>query len=220
MAQRQPHAISLVIDRSGSMQGRPLDEAKRCAKYVLGRLRPSDYVSPVQFDDRVRRLWPAVPLGDGASLKAAIAGITAGGNTNLHGGWAERGHVAEERRAKACAASSCCQTAKQTKESSKRTRSLRSVELGRAGRIHEHLRAGSQVQRGTDGDHGTGWGWELRTEPVQGPDDQGVAVLGGAAPQTPCPKGGRGLVLAQRSLKVLHTFAESRSRGRATCRLA
>jgi Ca-activated chloride channel homolog len=89
VAERPQQALSLVIDRSGSMAGRPLDEARRCAEYVIGKLRPTDTVSLVQFDNRVQRLWPAVPLGDGAPLRAAIAGIHAGGNTHLHGGWRE-----------------------------------------------------------------------------------------------------------------------------------
>jgi Ca-activated chloride channel family protein len=74
-AVRPPQALALVIDRSGSMEGRPLAEARRCAEYVVGKLRPTDAVSLVQFDNRVQRLWPAVPLGDGAPLRAAIAGI-------------------------------------------------------------------------------------------------------------------------------------------------
>lgn len=88
-AQRPPQALALVIDRSGSMSGRPLEEAKRCAEYVLSKLRPSDAVALVKFDNLVQRLWPAAPLGDGAPQRAAIAGIHAGGNTNLHGGWKE-----------------------------------------------------------------------------------------------------------------------------------
>ena len=86
---RPPQALALVIDRSGSMSGRPLQEAKRCAEYVLSKLRPTDAVSLVKFDNRVQRLWPAAPLGDGVALRAAIEGIHAGGNTNLHGGWKE-----------------------------------------------------------------------------------------------------------------------------------
>ena len=71
------------------MSGQPLREAQRCAEHVVGRLRPTDSVSLVQFDNRVQRLWSAVPLGDGVALRAAIAGIEAGGNTHLHGGWKE-----------------------------------------------------------------------------------------------------------------------------------
>lgn len=86
---RPPQAVALVIDRSGSMAGRPLAEARRCAEYVVSKLRPTDSVALVQFDNRVQRLWPAVPLGDGAPLRAAIAGIQHGGSTHLHGGWHE-----------------------------------------------------------------------------------------------------------------------------------
>jgi Ca-activated chloride channel family protein len=87
--QRPPQALALVIDRSGSMSGRPLEEAKRCAEYVLGMLRPTDAVALVKFDKRVQRLWPAVPMGDGAPQRAAIAGVQPAGSTNLHGGWKE-----------------------------------------------------------------------------------------------------------------------------------
>lgn len=86
-AARPAQAVALVIDRSGSMSGQPLTEAKRCAEYVVGKLRPTDAASLVQFDNRVQRLWPAVPIRDGKDLRAAIAGIHTGGNTNLHGGW-------------------------------------------------------------------------------------------------------------------------------------
>jgi Ca-activated chloride channel family protein len=84
---RPPQALALVLDRSGSMDGRPLAEARRCAEFVLQALRPVDSVALVQFDNRVQRLWPAVPLGDGQSQRMSLAGIAAGGNTDLHGGW-------------------------------------------------------------------------------------------------------------------------------------
>lgn len=87
--ERPPLALALVIDRSGSMQGRPLDEARRCAEAVLAHLRPTDSVALVQFDQSVQRLWPAMPVGDGSAQRAVLAGIQAGGNTHLHGGWRE-----------------------------------------------------------------------------------------------------------------------------------
>lgn len=82
-----PQAIALVLDRSGSMDGAPLAEARRCADSELSSLRPTDTAAIVTFDDRVWTLWPAVPVGDGRSQRDAIAGIRSGGQTNLHGGW-------------------------------------------------------------------------------------------------------------------------------------
>lgn len=89
MADKTPkaRALALVIDSSGSMQGRPLDQAKRCAELVVSRLRPEDQVAVVQFDQAARLLWPAVPVGDGQAVKRAIRTIESGGCTALHGGW-------------------------------------------------------------------------------------------------------------------------------------
>lgn len=86
-AQRPAQALALVIDRSGSMHGRPLAEARRCAAHLISSLRPSDSVSLVAFDHRVQRLWPALPVGDGVAQHAALAAVASGGNTDLHGGW-------------------------------------------------------------------------------------------------------------------------------------
>jgi Ca-activated chloride channel family protein len=89
VAERPAQAIALVLDRSGSMAGRPIEEARRCAEYVVSKLRSTDRAALVQFDSLVERLSPAFPVGDGTLLRAAIAGIRPGGNTHLHGGWRE-----------------------------------------------------------------------------------------------------------------------------------
>lgn len=85
--ERPLYGIGLVIDHSGSMAGRPLEEAKRCAAFVVDRMRVDDQISLVQFDNRVGMLCPTKPKADGRELMQAIAGIHEGGNTNLHGGW-------------------------------------------------------------------------------------------------------------------------------------
>jgi Ca-activated chloride channel family protein len=79
--------IGLVIDHSGSMAGRPLSEAKRCAAFVVNRMREKDHISLVKFDNRVATICPSLPKADGHKLMDAIREIREGGNTNLHGGW-------------------------------------------------------------------------------------------------------------------------------------
>ena len=85
---RRPLALSLVIDRSGSMAGPKLDVTRRCAAFLVEHLAPTDQLSIVSFDDEVRLVAPLVPVGDNrVPLLAAIEGIFSGGSTNLSGGW-------------------------------------------------------------------------------------------------------------------------------------
>lgn len=85
--ERPQYGIGLVIDHSGSMSGHPLEEAKRCAAFVIDRMRMNDQISLVQFDSRVSVLCPTKPKANGRELMEAIASIREGGTTNLHGGW-------------------------------------------------------------------------------------------------------------------------------------
>ena len=85
-AARPPLRLALVLDRSGSMTGEKLAVAKRCAAWLVARLRPVDELALVDYDDRVRLLAPLAAVREGP-LRAAIAGIHPGGSTNLSGGW-------------------------------------------------------------------------------------------------------------------------------------
>ena len=91
---RPPLNLSLVLDRSGSMGGPPLDTAKEAASQFVRGLAPQDRVSIVTYDDKIATPWGPGAGGD-PSVDQAIAGIQAGGSTNLSGGWLEgRRHVA------------------------------------------------------------------------------------------------------------------------------
>lgn len=89
--ERAPLKLALVLDRSGSMTGSKLEVAKRCALWLVSRLRPTDELALVAYDDHVNLLAPLAPV-DG-SLRAVIGRIGPGGSTNLSGGWL-KGHEA------------------------------------------------------------------------------------------------------------------------------
>lgn len=86
--ERRPINVALVLDRSGSMTGRPIEAAKDAAKRFAGFLAPQDRLTIVAFDDEVRTVFGPAPAGDPAAL-AAIDGIHTSGCTNLSGGWLE-----------------------------------------------------------------------------------------------------------------------------------
>lgn len=79
--------LAVVLDRSGSMAGPALQEAKRCARMIVDGLGPDDRVAIFSFDDEVECVAPLTAASHKALLGAAIEAIASGGSTNLHGGW-------------------------------------------------------------------------------------------------------------------------------------
>jgi Ca-activated chloride channel family protein len=84
---RAPLHLALVIDRSGSMAGQPLEEAKKAAAFVINGLMRDDRASLVTYDDAVDTRVPLRGAEDRDAFLRGIAGIQSGGSTNLHGGW-------------------------------------------------------------------------------------------------------------------------------------
>ena len=82
-----PKRLALVVDRSGSMNGQPLQEALRCVEHIASHLTPQDALALVVYDDKVDTLLPLQPMRSADAVAKAIAGVQAGGMTNLHGGW-------------------------------------------------------------------------------------------------------------------------------------
>ena len=89
--ERQPVNLALVIDRSGSMQGSPIEAAKSAAIQIAEKLNSQDRLSIVTFDSEIDMLFSNVQMNDEGSsyAKGLISEIYAGGITNLSGGWFE-----------------------------------------------------------------------------------------------------------------------------------
>jgi uncharacterized membrane protein len=76
-------AISLVIDRSGSMTGLPLEMAKAAAKATVGVLSPDDLVEVIAFDSQPVRYVKMQPARNRSRIAAEIARINPGGGTEI-----------------------------------------------------------------------------------------------------------------------------------------
>ncbi len=83
---RMPVNVAIVIDKSGSMQGEKIEQARRAAMQAIDRLRDSDIVSIVTYDSSVEVLLPATKASDRQRIKEQIRTIQAGGNTALFAG--------------------------------------------------------------------------------------------------------------------------------------
>jgi len=83
---RLPLNLALVIDRSGSMEGEPLEYVKRACGYVVDLLEPSDILSVVTFEEQVDVLVPARRVVNKTLLKEHINRVEVGNTTNLYDG--------------------------------------------------------------------------------------------------------------------------------------
>ncbi|MCE9527377.1 MAG: VWA domain-containing protein, partial [Planctomycetales bacterium] len=85
---RPAKTLIFVVDRSGSMSGKKIEQAKEALKFVLNNLRTGDMFNIVAYDSAVESFKPELQKYDDETRKAALAfvdGIYAGGSTNIDG---------------------------------------------------------------------------------------------------------------------------------------
>ena len=89
--------LSLVLDRSGSMEGEKMVRAREAAMFCVDQMLPTDRLSVVTFDDRIEVLFPSEPVTNKQSMKDLISRVTARGSTALHEAWVRGGLTVSER---------------------------------------------------------------------------------------------------------------------------
>jgi len=89
--------LSLVLDRSGSMEGEKMIRAREAAMFCVDQMLPTDRLSVVTFDDRIDVLFPSEPVTNKPLLKDLISRVAARGSTALHEAWVRGGITVTEQ---------------------------------------------------------------------------------------------------------------------------
>ncbi len=87
-ADRPKKTLVFVVDKSGSMSGKKIEQAKNATKFVLNNLREGDTFNIIAYDDKVESWKPELQTFNEETRKSALGfveGIYAGGSTNING---------------------------------------------------------------------------------------------------------------------------------------
>lgn len=82
----QPKTVIFVLDRSGSMAGKKIEQARKALKSVLNNLREDDLFNLVVYDDRVETFRPELERYSSRTREEAerfVDNIREGGSTNI-----------------------------------------------------------------------------------------------------------------------------------------
>ncbi len=86
--ERPKKTVLFVVDKSGSMSGKKIEQAKAALKFVMNNLHEGDLFNIVAYDGNVESFKPELERYNDDTRKAAIGyveGLYAGGGTNIHG---------------------------------------------------------------------------------------------------------------------------------------
>jgi Ca-activated chloride channel family protein len=81
-----PKSVVFVIDRSGSMSGEKIEQAREALTFCVNSLEPEDDFEIVSFSDTIRSFGESLSKAKPARVKAArdwIAGLEASGSTDI-----------------------------------------------------------------------------------------------------------------------------------------
>lgn len=81
-------SVVFVVDRSGSMSGKKIEQARQALKFVLNNLNQGDLFNIIAYDSAVESFRPELQRFDDQTRAAALGfvdGIYSGGSTNIDG---------------------------------------------------------------------------------------------------------------------------------------
>ncbi|NEQ38054.1 MAG: VWA domain-containing protein [Okeania sp. SIO3I5] len=81
-----PLNLCLILDHSGSMEGKPLETVKQAAGQLVEKLKSGDRLSVVAFDHRAKVIVSNQIINDSASIKREINKLRASGGTAIDEG--------------------------------------------------------------------------------------------------------------------------------------
>lgn len=86
--QEQPVDLVVVLDRSGSMEGKKIEDAKQAVIRLMDRLSPQDRMAVLSYSNGVEMIAGLTPMENGnrQRLSSQVGRIQPGGGTNLGGG--------------------------------------------------------------------------------------------------------------------------------------
>ncbi len=85
-AEPVPRSLVFILDRSGSMTGEKIKQARDALKFLVRQLRPRDTFNIVTYDSVVESFRPELQRADETGIEAGLAfvdGLFAGGSTNI-----------------------------------------------------------------------------------------------------------------------------------------
>ncbi|MFV2069276.1 MAG: VIT domain-containing protein, partial [Pirellulales bacterium] len=101
-AARTKKTVVLVVDRSGSMSGKKIEQARGALTHVLNNLREGDLFNIVAYDSQVETFRPELQRYNEENRRAALGfveSVYAGGSTNIDGALqAALGHLQDSSR--------------------------------------------------------------------------------------------------------------------------